>query len=307
MNDLPPEDALAEYAAGSLPDADRRRVEAHLANCPRCRTDLAAWTAVAISAGQVAGPTGAVDSGTAPSGPAVVRAVLYHSLFTEPGVPTSGRTRFPLALVLAEARFVRLSMVIASALAMTLGVILAATRPVAAVWAGDVLAMIVPVFTAASIAVVYGPRRDPVFELTAATPTSPRLLLLTRVTLVFGYHLLLALVASAVVTAVGAEPARLDALIVAWLGPMALLSALSLLLAVWLGPDIAVGTAVGLWALRVLAGSPFAGRDGLPRAVLEAWSTNWPGVVLSVVFIGVALILVGRIEPVRRSRATQLM
>jgi anti-sigma factor RsiW len=34
------EDLLARYCDGDLPDADRRRVDAHLSTCARCRTAL---------------------------------------------------------------------------------------------------------------------------------------------------------------------------------------------------------------------------------------------------------------------------
>ena len=41
---------LPAYAAGSLGDADRDRVRAHLADCARCRAELAAWQAIAAAA-----------------------------------------------------------------------------------------------------------------------------------------------------------------------------------------------------------------------------------------------------------------
>jgi hypothetical protein len=215
--------------------------------------------------------------------------------------------RFSLSLVLAEARLVRVSVLVASALVMALGVVLAATSSAYDGWAADVLALVAPVVAAVGVAGVYGPQRDPAFELVAATPTSPRLILLTRIALVFGYDLVLALAASGVVAAVGADPAGMHALVVAWLGPMSLLCALCLLLVVWVGADVALGVAVALWSLRVLAGGLFSGVPGLLDLVRAAWSTNLVTALVTVALVAVAVILAGRGEPVRRSRATHLV
>ena len=40
---------LPGYAAGTLAEADNRRVRAHLVDCARCRADLASWRAVAAA------------------------------------------------------------------------------------------------------------------------------------------------------------------------------------------------------------------------------------------------------------------
>ena len=60
------------------------------------------------------------------------------------------------------------------------------------------LALVAPIVAAAGVAGTHRSRRDPAAELVAATPTSGRLLLLVRLTLVFGFDLALALAASAV-------------------------------------------------------------------------------------------------------------
>jgi hypothetical protein len=297
---------LAEFAAGSLDGADRDRVEAHLADCARCRADHAAWRAIAV-----ADP----GAGLPPDPGRLVRAALTRSALDEPALGTgtgSGlprRLRYLASVVLTETRLIRLAVPVASALVMALGVVLVliqgATDGVApdAVAAGDLLALVAPIVAAAGVAGVHRSRRDPAAELLAAIPTSGRLLLLVRLALVFGYDLVLALTASGVLavttdTAGGAGVAAgTNALITTWLGPMALLSALSLLVAVRFGPDVALGTAVGLWALRVLAESDFA-PDGLPaRLILAAWSTNATVFALSAALGVVAVVVVGRREP----------
>jgi hypothetical protein len=307
---------LPAYAAGSLRDADRDRVRAHLADCARCRGDLAAWQVIADAA-----PPGEA----APDAAQMVRVVLTRSAIEGPaGPPGHGhqarRLRYLAALVVAEARLIRLAVPIASALVMALGVVIvlfhvaaggdlgggaaASTASAAGGTANLLLALIAPIVAAAGVAGTYRSRRDPAAELVAATPTSGRLLLLVRIALVFGYDLALAVAASAALTAAGtAEMASLNALIGAWLGPMALLSSLSLLVAVRFGPDVALGAAVGLWAVRVVAGSMLAGgvlgRDWPARFIVDAWSTNAAVLAASAAFALAAVAMAGRVAPFR--------
>src|SRR5688572_10821601 len=117
-------DWLPAYAAGSLRGADRDRVRAHLADCPRCRADLAAWQVIAGAA---------APDDTAPDPARVVRAVLTRSAIEgTTGPPRDGdptrRLRHLAALVLAEARLIRLAVPVASALVMALGVAIVLLR-----------------------------------------------------------------------------------------------------------------------------------------------------------------------------------
>lgn len=314
-------DLLPAYAAGSLERADRDRVGAHLADCAPCRADLAAWQAIAAAA--------ALADQPAPDPAPLVRAVLTRSVFGEaPGEPGPdsrpfGHLRYLGSLMLAEARLIRLAVPIASALVMALGVAVVLVGAAAAagsgsatgIAAGDLLALTAPIVAAAGIAGAYRSRRDPAAELVAAAPMSGRLLLLVRLTLVFGYDLALALAASTVLatTTTGAGPAAsLNTLIGAWLGPMALLSSLSLLVAVRFGSEVALAIAVGLWTLRVLAGEVLV-RDGLlARLIVEAWSTNAVVLAMSVALGIAAVVVAGRSgpftgEPHRGWRATHPM
>jgi hypothetical protein len=310
MNEL-----LPGYAAGSLADADRDRVRAHLAGCARCRADLAAWRAIAAAAPSA--------DQRAPEPAQLVRTVLTRSARGEgPREPAPGsrplrHLRYLAALVLAEARLIRLAVPVASALVMALGVtfvlIRAATEgPGTSTAAGDLLALVAPIVAAAGVAGAYRSRHDPAAELVAATPTSGRFLLLVRLTLVLGYDLVLALAASAVLAVTAADTTSLDMLIGAWLGPMALLSSLSLLVAVRFGPDVALGTAVGLWALRVFADGAVVHDSWATRLIVEVWSTNAVVLAMSVALAIVAVVAAGRSgpfagEPNHGGRATHPM
>lgn len=282
-------DLLPSYVAGTLGDPDRVRVRDHLAECSSCRADLAAWQVIADAVKDQ------------PESPArMVRAVLTRSALEGPVARDGHPIRRLAGLVIAEARLIRRPVPIASALVMALGCALIFVQAGAA---GLVLSLIAPIVAAAGVAGTYRSGRD---ELIAATPASSRLLLLVRLALVFGYDLLLALTASATLAATGtAGTTGLDALVGAWLGPMALLSALSLLIAVRLGPDVALGVAVGLWALRVLAGGVLA-HDGWPaRLVIQAWSTSVPVLIASAAIAIVAIAVRG--EPGRGWHATHPM
>ncbi|SNQ46171.1 putative transmembrane anti-sigma factor [Frankia canadensis] len=293
---------LPAYAAGSLRGADRDRVRAHLAGCARCRADLAAWRAIADAS---------APGDAAPDTASLVRAALTRSAIEGPADPPGDgpwarRPRYAAALVVAEARLIRLAVPVASALVMALGVAVVlfqavgVTRP--ATGADIVLALVAPIVAAAGVAGTYRSRRDPAAELVAATPTAGPLLLLVRLALVFGYDLALAVAASVALTASGAGgaasgAASLHALIAAWLGPMALLSSVSLLVAVRFGPDVALGAAIGLWVVRVLAGGVFAGDAWLARFIVDAWSTNAAVLGVSAVFGIAAVMMAGRLGP----------
>ncbi|BCB73738.1 hypothetical protein GCM10022251_14380 [Phytohabitans flavus] len=283
-----------EYVTGALDAAERAKFEAHLTQCAKCRADVAAWRSLATAADD-----------PSPPGPELIHRVLLRSALSGPPPATRRKAWFSLALLRAEARLVRPAVPIASALVMALGVALAAA-PSATGSAGQVLALVAPVVAALGIAGVYGPRRDPAFEVVAATPTAPGLILLTRIALVFGYDLVLALAASGVLAALGGDPGGLFTLVDAWLGPMALLSALSLVLAVWLGADVAAGVAVVLWSLRVLAGGPLGNATWALDAVRIVWATNAGTVLAATALTALAVFLAARGEPIRHHRATYL-
>ncbi|MDX2162160.1 MAG: hypothetical protein SF162_12615 [bacterium] len=93
------------------------------------------------------------------------------------------------------------------------------------------LAIIAPVVTAVGVAFLYGEEVDPALELQRAAPVSPRLVLLARLALLFGFDLVLALTGSAILAA-STTGLSLAPLIEAWLVPMTFLSALAFWLSV---------------------------------------------------------------------------
>ncbi len=280
---------LPLYAAGRLGEAERWKVERHLAACDECREDLALWR---VTAGEVV----AIDRATvAPARP------LNRALDEIRGarrVSWGGRM---WQLLLSQAPLVRREIWPATLAVMVIGYAVA-------MLAGQSMfvSVLAPLMAAASLAVIYGPEHDPGLELALATPTSPRQVLLARLTLVFGYDLLLALIASVGVLPILPDGA-LGSMILGWLGPMVFLSAAALALSLWIGPNAAITVAYGGWLsqfLVVLRADPGWGSE-VARWLMAAamvyrafWHNPVLLLVLAVPMFGVAFWLAGRQQPV---------
>lgn len=223
------------YVAGQL-DADERAVlERHLVDCTDCQAELSFWRELAAGIG---------TSNASTPAPAGLAERAVRRLHAPPCLWRTFRSGF--SLLHAQIYLVRSEMWPASAAVMALGVIVALlSRHI------DFVTFIAPLVAAASLATIYGPQNDPVGELTLATSTSPWKILLARLTLVSGYDLLLALSASLILlTIIPAD--LLGMLILAWLGPLTFLSALALLLSMWIGTSNAVTLTYGLWVAQYI-------------------------------------------------------
>lgn len=154
-------------------------------------------------------------------------------------------------LLVAQARVVRRELWAASLLVMTLGVALSVVWQGGGAAAGLPLALLAPVVAAVGIATLYSPAES-VWELEMTTAVSPRLLLLTRLLLVFGFNLLLAILSS-VALALLLPTANLWPLIATWLAPMTFLAALAFLITVLTGAsEMGMLFSLSLWALQTI-------------------------------------------------------
>ncbi len=137
---------------------------------------------------------------------------------------------WPVLLLRSQFRVVRGEIWMASALVMALGLLVTlATYSTSEAW---LLVLVAPVVTAVGVAFIYGPDVDPALEIELATPVSPRLVLLARLALVFGFNLIMGVGASAVLSLVSAQIAFWP-LVSTWLAPVTCLSALAFLLTVF--------------------------------------------------------------------------
>ncbi len=266
---------LPLYVSGSLDEAERRAMASHLAQCTTCQSDLAVWQAVAQQV-------------TAANSELAAPPMLAERALAQVTVRRVNLFRRAYQLLRAQAPLVRGDMWLASAAVMAIGVIVATI-----VKDVDVLRMLAPMVAAASIAVIYGPENDPALELTLATPTSPWKILLARLTLVFGYNLILALAASCVMLTL--LPADTVArLILDWLGPMTFLSAAALVLALWMGAGNAILVTYLAWLARFIPdqeiGLNYRFDISLWVRLLDGYRQFWSSPLL-LVALAIALVL----------------
>jgi hypothetical protein len=282
-------DLLPVYVTGNLDPAQRQQVEAHLADCAACQADLALWQSVSAE-------VVAADRGLAPQPQLAERAL--QRIHRRRGFRRSLRAAWQL--LWAQAPLVQRELWPASALVIAIGCVVAVIAKQAVV-----VQVLAPLIAAACMALLYGPENDPATELTLATPTSIRQILLARLALVFGYNLALMLAASLALLAI-LPLDMLGSLIFGWLGPMTFLSALALLLSIWFGTNNAVSIAYIAWLSRwIFAGmaSQAATQMGLPAVsgALEAYIHFWqlPPLLflLAAALIAIALWLAGKGQP----------
>lgn len=242
-------DLLPAYINGTLDETEKRTVERHLHGCAPCEAELASWKAV--SSASAFASENVPETSSAVLARALAEIDLQEEVLAAGSYSISARLSLAWQLLRGQLPLVRKEIWVASPLTMIVGCIVAlmTTTPNGA---GLTLAIFAPIVAALGVAFVYGPENDPSLEVTLSTPTSPRIVLLARLTLVYGYDLVLALAATGVL-AVVKNGISLWPLISLWIGPMLFLSALTLVLSLLLGAATAALAATVLWASRLVA------------------------------------------------------
>jgi anti-sigma factor RsiW len=178
---------LPAYVNRGLEPAAADLVEAHFASCQECRFELLEWREVAPASRAL------MLDASVPS-PLVldrVRAAIDASPSMPKGVSVRPSADHLWQVLRGQTHLIQAQLWAASAVIMALGFVVAATGHLGG--PSVVLQLVAPIVAAAGVSLVYGPEVDPSLELALAAPTSPRLILLARLTLVFGYDLALVL------------------------------------------------------------------------------------------------------------------
>jgi len=284
-------DLLPLYVSGSLDETRRRIVESHLPVCAECRAGLDLWQGVSeevvLINRKLAAPPDLAARALRQIGARRSRPPFYRRAWQ---------------LLLSQVPLMRREIWPASAaiLALGLAIVFLVDFPV------NVIPYLAPLVAAAGLAVIYSPEHDPAYELARSTPTSPRQILLARMTLVFGYNLLLTVIASLILLPF--TPGQiLGGLIVDWLAPMTFLSSAALLLSLLIGSGNAISVTYLAWLAKIFsdATAPGPGAGGFYpwiRPVLEAYLQLWANstglLLLSAILITLSLWLVGKPEGV---------
>ena len=284
-------DLLPAYINGTLEQIDADHVQAHLAYCQRCQHEYASWEALR-EATQFS-----VVSISAPS--PHLMAQVWAKIDAAPQKISLWRwflnsilLHFWLILK-KQVRIIHQSIWIGSALVILLGGVLASIAVYAytahAHWTQVMifLSLITTVTAASGSAFIYGSENDPGLELTLATPTSIRFVMLSRFVLVVGYDFALSLLVSGSVSLL--FHGSLWDIMQLWLGPMLLLSSITLALSLLIGSWLAMLISLILELIQALPLSLTQHMPVLQMANPVTWQTNPTILLLAVLFVLFAL------------------
>ncbi len=277
-------DLLPAYVNGTLDGPVSERVRTHLLHCAACQIELSSWEAVRDAAQFAAAVT--------PLPSANVLNVVWAKIDASPRQVLAWRwfLKYALHLWLVFRRQIPLiykSVWIGSALVILggCGLVLFAilqfhNHPHDAEAA---LALIATVTSAAGAAFIYGRDNDAGLEISLSTPTSIRIVMCCRLMLVLGYDFALAAFASIVVAL--AHGGSLWEIFQMWLGPMLLLSSITLTLSLLIGSWFAIMAALVLEALQELPLYVERQAPLLQFANPSTWQTSPTVLFLAVLFI----------------------
>jgi hypothetical protein len=215
------------------------------------------------------------------------------------------RLRWAWLILSAQVRIVHRFTWIATLLVMALGFLVTAffTLPTAPSAAALPIALIAPLVAAFGVAFIYGIDADPALELQLAAPISPRLILLARLALVFGFNLIIGLTGSLALALISPH-LTLWSLVAGWLIPMTFLSSLAFLLSVlFFEPLTSAALCLALWAALVLRSATPIPLDSVLRLLPDFLSPAYHFLLFafSLAAVIVALWLGGRDERALRS------
>ena len=279
------EELLPFYAAGGCTPQQKSEMEVHLSNCPECQTELAMWKAVSSEIET------ANHEVTAPSGIPAQALKRIHA----PN-PLTAALRQSWQLVRAQLYIVQSELWSVSAIVMLIGVLVAVVAK-----RDMVIYLLSPLMAASTLAMLYGPDHAPADELARATATSPWKILLARMSIMSCYNLLLGLAASLALL-LFVKPDMLGTIILGWVGPLAFLSSLALLLSVWWGTGIAIVVTYGLWMAQYVSFKTISIWAPSPiwSSFLTAYKDFWhePLLLVGLAFLFALVALVSANRPV---------
>jgi hypothetical protein len=264
-------DEIPLYAARQLEASQVSELEEHLKECTLCQEELTFWRSIS-------GEIKATNTAVVPPKNLAEHA-LAHILKKEQieKKPLSAFLKFSKAfqqtfnLLRAQSYLIRREVWPTSLGIMALGVMTALLSNHV-----NAIVFIAPMVAAANLAMLHSPENDPAYELVVATQTSSWKILLARLSIVSAFNLMITLVASFALVSI-IPPEFFGQLILSWLAPMAFLSALALLLSIWLGTSNAIVISYVLWVTQYLQVSKFFDFWGFSLSKMEVFWSSYQG------------------------------
>ncbi len=263
-------ETLAGYARGTVDATQEFSVEAHLVSCAACRASIASFVDVRV----LERTWDAIEGGTAaPPAGAIERLLVGFGI------------KEHIARLLAATPSLRRSWLLAIAAVLTLAVFVARGAPKGYVF----FLAVAPLLPLAGIAVAFGPRIDPTYEIGLVAPMRSFGLLLIRAVAVVASTMVLSTLA-----ALGLP--GFDWRVTAWLLPSLGLVTSSLALSTIVEPLRAAIAVAAVWLVGISAAAALVSSPAPTRAVFGGVMQ----VVLLIVTVGAGLLLVVRREEFER-------
>ncbi|MEL6308969.1 MAG: hypothetical protein AAFQ52_12570 [Chloroflexota bacterium] len=165
---------------------------------------------------------------------------------------------YPIAVLRSQVRIIQHEIWTASALTLLIGVVITFAAPNPSLLSLSILA---PIVAAVGIGMLYDNTTQAMLDVEETSRASAPLLLLARLTLVFGFDLCLSLLGSIILVIFG-DGISLSALVMSWLAPMTFLSGLAFFISIFLRDTLlASSTSLVLWVIHVV----IQGEDNIPE------------------------------------------
>ena len=227
---------LPDFITGNLTKKDSHAITNHIKECEQCQKDLEFWQLLSSEMNEM-------NQQIEP--PELLRDQILIKIREPRNFLHSVRHTF--LLIQTQSRFIHHEIWLTSFLIMVLGIL-------AGLISGhsEILRILIPFISALTLAIIYTPDKDPAFELVLALPNSPRQILLARMVLTYSFNFVLAFCANLCLMDIMPDVIFGQA-ILDWLGPMMFLSALALVLSIYLGFEIAIFISYSIWLLQFAA------------------------------------------------------
>lgn len=289
-------DLLPAYMNGSLDPSNAALVDSHLLHCNSCQVELLNWEAIKDTV------QSAIASEPLPS------TNILDQVWVKIDSPSKAVHTFPQfmhqALPLSwlvfthQIRLIHKSIWVASTLVglfcCSLAFIMSRYVQIHIQNVTSILVLFTAVVASSGAAFLYGTENDAGFEITLATPTSMRIIMLCRVVLVIGYNFIFAAIASFIIALV--HGGGIWEIMQLWLGPMLLLSSLSVSLSLLIGSAFAVAISLMLEALQAVPITIEKGLFVLQFARPDVWQTT-PSVILLALLLFVFAVFYAQRQP----------